>query len=85
MPFALASVVLTLDVPSLDLLAIVSTVFAHREHRMISTAATGWESVLSIEDFDFGDELSDVVEDADEVDPEDVEYSILDRDCTSAN
>jgi hypothetical protein len=80
MPFALASVVLTLDMPSLDLLVMVSTVFAHREHRMISTAAATWECVLSMEYFDFGDELSEVVEDVDEVDPEDVEYSILDLD-----
>jgi hypothetical protein len=80
MPFALASVVLTLDMPSLDLLVMVSTVFAHREHRMISTAAAAWECVLSIEYFDFGDELSEVVEDVDEADPEDVEYSILDLD-----
>jgi len=37
MPLALASVELTLDMPSLDLREMVSTVFAHREQRMIST------------------------------------------------
>ena len=85
MPFALASVLLTLDMPSLDLLAMVSTVFAQREQRMISTTTAACECVLSIEVFDLGEELSEVVEDADEAEPADVEYCILDRDGAPAN
>jgi hypothetical protein len=76
MPFALTSIMLTLDVPSLDHLTTVSTVFAHREHRITSTDMIAWECVPSIEYSDFGEELSEIVDDVDEFDPED-EYSIF--------
>lgn len=66
---------LTLDVPSLDLLTTVSTVFTHREHRKTSTDMIACESAPSIEYSEFGEEMSEIVDDVGEVDPED-KYSI---------
>ena len=71
MPFALTSIMLTLGVPSSDHLMTVSTVFVHLEHRIISTDTIAWEYVLSIEYSDFGEEVSEIVDDIDKVDPED--------------
>jgi hypothetical protein len=49
MPLALASDALTRLTPSLDLLEMASTVFAHREHLMISTDAPPccWELFIA--------------------------------------
>lgn len=70
-PFALTSAMLTLAVPSLARLTMVSTLFMHREHRRRSTAMKACGCVPAIEYSDLGEGLSEIVHDVDEVVPED--------------
>jgi hypothetical protein len=66
----------TIDVPLLHHLTTVSTLFAHREHRITSTDTVALERMPAIEYSEIGEELSELANDVDEVDPED-EYSIF--------